>query len=591
MTAGVEFDAIKQESFFNRGMHVRRATEAIYIFVGVAILFVANVGAQSLSGSFAVEFSLSPIGSSLGGISQMAFAPGDTDHLYLTTFGEGIWRYDYAANGGLTGGVKVVEPSVVNTGGVEGSLGIAFHQDPTLGLVMYIAPAVPFMGGAGFDDLATQTIVRLTDAGGNGVFGDQLGDVNQVIVNNVQVSLQHQINQMRVIDNSLFVAIGARTSNGGVDDPLNGGDQADPGEAAYTGAVNFIDDLTLLSGDTTTMNLAGFNIANHKTDTQSITSTDSGKLRVYSTGFRNNYGLAVDSNDELWVSMNQQGPNAQGEPNRPDELHHSAFRDDHGFAKANDEVGDWKTNAAAVGAGYFQNSVAPVATLGSNSSSNGFEFLPMSGVPVDLEGDILIARRQPNDVWIVDPVTGATDVFATGLNRPMDVLRDPFGNMLIAEGAFGGGRLFRVKPAFVTGLLGDYDNSGTLDAIDWTFFRSYWGTSDADLNSDLTTDELDFALFKNSYIRANGTAAFRELASQNVPEPTSALVFGIGLASLILQGWSRRTLGGFDGERGLLVSTSALSARVVSTESEPPFDMTPIVGTSMACVYFTKGLL
>jgi glucose/arabinose dehydrogenase len=553
-------------SIFNRGKHVRRALEAIYLVVSIASLFTADAGAQSLSGSFATEFSLSPIGSNLGGISQMAFAPGDPNHLYLTTFGEGVWRYNYSANGSLTSGVKVVEPGVANTGGVEGSLGIAFHQDPTLGLVMYIAPAVPFTGGAGFDDLATQTIVRLTDAGGNGVFGDELGDVNQVIVNNVQVCLQHQINQMQVIDNSLYVAIGTRTSNGGVDDPLNGGDQTYPGETAYNGAVNFIDDLTLLSSDTTTTNVAGFSITNYQTDTQAFTSSDAGKLRVFSTGFRNNYGLAVDSNDELWVSMNQQGPNAQGEPNRPDELHHSSFRDDHGFAKANDEVGDWKTNADAVGAGYFQNSVAPVATLGSNSSSNGFEFLPMSGVPVDLEGDVLIARRQPNDVWIVDPSTGDTEVFATGFNRPMDVLRDPFGNMLIAEGAFGGGRLFRVKTAFESGLLGDYDNSGTLDAIDWTFFRSKWGTPDADLNNDLTTDEFDFALFKNSYIHENGAAAFRALADQKVPEPASALELGIGLATAILSVRSRIKCGGFDRGRGLPGSTSVHSENVVKRE-------------------------
>ncbi len=489
---------------------MRRAIEAVYVVLSIASLFTSTAIAQSLSGPFAVEFSLNQIGSNLGGISQMAFAPGDSDHLYLTTFGEGIWRYNYAASGSLTGGVKVVEPNVVNTGGVEGSLGIAFHQDPKLGLVMYVAPAVPFTGGAGFDDLATQTIVRLTDAGGNGMFGDEPGDVNQLIVNNVEVCLQHQINQMRVIDNSLYVATGTRTSNGGVDDPLNGGDQTYPGETAYNGAVNFIGDLTLLSSDTTTTNIAGFSITNYQTDTQAFTSSDAGKLRVFSTGFRNNYGLAVDRSDELWVSMNQQGPNTQGEPNRPDELHHTSYRDDHGFAKANDEVGDWKTNADAIDAGFFsQTSVAPVATLGSNSSSNGFDFLPMSGVPVELRGDVLIARRQPNDVWIVDPSTGATNVFASGFNRPMDVLRDPFGNMLIAEGAFGGGRLFRVNSAFVSGLLGDYDNSGTLDSIDWTFFRSHWGTLDADLNSDFTTDELDFALFKHYYIQENGAAAFR----------------------------------------------------------------------------------
>ena len=82
---------------------------------------------------------------------------------------------------------------------------------------MYAAPAVAFAGGgaASLADVLPQRIVRLSDAGGNGIFGDEAADVNQVIADNIWVNTHHQINQLQVSGDSLFVATGTRTSFGG----------------------------------------------------------------------------------------------------------------------------------------------------------------------------------------------------------------------------------------------------------------------------------------------------------------------------------------------------------------------------------------
>src|SRR5690606_1756460 len=101
--------------------------------------------------------------------------------------------------------------------------------------------------------------------------------------------------------------IGSRTRTGG---QVNGVPQSevpgppnpDDGEFAYTGSINWIRDLTLLSSDTTTSNLAGHNITSHHTDTTPLTSVDESKLTVYSTGFRNVYGLAFDRQGQLWAT-------------------------------------------------------------------------------------------------------------------------------------------------------------------------------------------------------------------------------------------------------------------------------------------------
>lgn len=404
--------------------------------VCIAMIFAAApASAQTVAAPYAGDFGApvditQPALIGFGSVAQMAFAPGDNSHLYVSTFSNGVWRFDYSEAGVLSNGSQLM---------TQGSLGIAFHNDATLGNVMYVAPVVPFSGGGGFDNVETQSIVRMTDTNNDGTWGGA-GDVNQAVVNNLRVTQLHQVNQLQVDGDRLYVAVGSSTQTGG--DPTNvaqNGDQSDPGETQYTGGVAFINDLSLLSGDTATANTAGFTIANQKTDTQGFTSTDDSKLRVYSTGFRNNYGIAVEDGGQLWVSMNE-----NENPLLPDAIFTSDFQDDHGFHKENDEAGDWKTDATATGAGYFQNTIAPLATVGNNAAAGGLDFLPSNLLPVELAGDILVSRFVNDDILIVDPITGATASFATGFDGALDVLIDPHGNILIGTNVSG--QVWRIAP-------------------------------------------------------------------------------------------------------------------------------------------------
>lgn len=397
-------------------------------------------GAPGINPALSANFSsISEIGSGVGDVGQMTFGPDG--RLYIATFGAGVWRYDYNPAGVLTNKTKVVPDAISNSGGVNGSLGVAFHQDTVNNKTyMYIAPAVAHGGGLGS---ITQSIYRLTDDNNDGTWGGA-GDVAQAIVNNLQVNGLHEINQLQVRNNSLYAAIGGRTQNGGL--PGASPNQSATGEHSYTGTVSFIQDLTQLS-DTTTANTAGFNIANHKRDTQMFSSADSGKLRIFSTGLRNDYGLAFDQSGQLWVSMNE-----NENPQKPDTIYKTNYKDDHGFAKGNDNVGDWKVDgddsipgagndpsAVALTNGFFGAVDSHIATLGNNAAAGGLDFTYNDP---DQAGHPFVSRWSKNDVWVVDPDTGNTMWAFNNIHSPLDVLADAQGNLLV--GAFGSEKIYRV---------------------------------------------------------------------------------------------------------------------------------------------------
>ena len=419
-------------------------------------------GFSGISIAGAVDLS-SNISAGSGQITQIAFAPGNNTQAYVSTFENGIWRYDYdpTSTNFLSNGVKVVDDSTLltvsptnlpprlGTGSANGSLGIAFHEDPNLGTVMYAAPAVDFSGGNDPNSLAAvqpQRIIRLTDSGGDGIFGNQAADVNQIIVDNVWVNEHHQINQLQVLDDSLFVAVGTRTSFGGTNGEF-------PGETAYTGAVNFIEDLTSISNQTAP-NVSGFDIPDFnsdgviddldaKVDSQPFSSTDPTKLRVYSTGLRNIYGIAHDDNGQLFISMNEE--NSDG----PDKLYASQFRDDHLFPKQNELVGDWKVDgdqdtgelttdpsSVALDNGYFDNEVGPFAESGQTRSSfGGLDFFSQLTEDENLRGNILVTQSFDAQVLVMfDSVTGEEITVLEGseADRILEVKTDNFGNLLVA---------------------------------------------------------------------------------------------------------------------------------------------------------------
>ncbi|QDU89654.1 hypothetical protein Pla175_30470 [Pirellulimonas nuda] len=541
-----------------------------------AVLSPGYCSAQTLVNDLNGTLSLGgAISSGVSGIvGQIAFAPGDASHVYVGTFGGGITRFDYnpasptflsnpltAAPTATTSSGGVIGTGGTNgNGGFNGTLGLAFHQDPVLGTVMYLAPAVRFK--ASDMEPLLQPIVRLNDADGDGVFGNG-ADLNQTIVSDIAVTSVHQVNQLQVRGNTLYVNIGVRTQNGGQTAAQNmaiggtGVDQSNPGETAYTGTLSFIEDLTALSSDTTTTNISGFTIVDVtgdgvvndldvRADVQPFTSTDPSKLRVFSTGFRNNYGLGIDDSGEIWVSYNQ-----NENPTLPDELHRSVtFQSDHGFFKGNNIVGDWKVSGdehpslqmdasqLAIDAGYFNpaNSATAFQTVGNHVAAGGLDFFRGDVADPDLAGDVLMARNSGSgrDVLYIDRETGATTVVLEGLTAALEVARDPFGNFLA-----GGNGVISLLLVDSGSVFGDLDGDQQVLASDWMIFRTYLDTDVSlltleqaalrgDLDADLDIDVHDFALFKTAFEQANGPGSF---ASLGVPEPNS-----LGLALLSLTG-------------------------------------------------------
>lgn len=538
--------------------------------------FTNNFSGVSLAG--AVDLSAN-ISAGSGQISQIAFAPGINEQAYVSTFENGIWRYDYdpTSTNFLSNGVQVVEDSTLEvipppssdprlgTGEPNGSLGIAFHDDPSLGTVMYVAPAVAFSGGTAnsLSLVQTQRIVRLTDTGGNGVFGDQANDVNQVIVDNVWVNEHHQINQLQVEGDSLFVATGSRTSFGGLNS--DGVTFENPGENAYTGAVNFIEDLTAITDQTTT-NISGFNIPDFnsdsviddldaKVDSQPFSSNDPSKLRVFSTGMRNIYGIAHDSEGDLWISMNEE--NSDG----PDSLIESQFKNDHLFPKLNELVGDWKVDgdhlsdpgdpnhltsdpsAVALANGYFSSFVEEfVVSNQSRSSFGGLDFFGQDTEDESLRGDILVTQSFDDQVLVMfDHVTGDQTTVLDGStsDRILEIQRDHLGNFLVA------GQNGRISLLLVDSnvVFGDLDGDGEVLVSDWVIFRTNLDTDisgltleDAamlgDLDGDLDIDVNDFGLFKTAFENVNGAGSLS--AAIAVPEPSCAGLAILASVMLVL---------------------------------------------------------
>jgi glucose/arabinose dehydrogenase len=512
----------------------------VWRFVGTALgLLACSAFGQTLTNNPLVQanfLGIDQVGTEIGNITQMTFGPDG--RLYVSTYASGIKRYDYSPTGNLTNGTTVwSRPADLATGQVNGSMAVAFHQDATLGTLMYIVPAV----SGGFDPTLnrTQSIVRLTDNDGDGTWGAAIsGEVNQAIVNNLRVTDLHQVNQLLVDGDTLYAGVGSRTRTGGNVSEYDGAPNVDDGEFSYTGAINWIRDLTTLSANTTTPNIAGFNITQHHADTRPFTSSDEGKFTVYSTGFRNVYGLAMDGDGQLWATMNQ-----NEDPLKPDELHRSDFHDDHKFPKINEVSGDLKLNPDALASGFFENFEAPIATLGIHASANGLDFTSRNAA---FDGHAFVARfAQGDDVLSIDPDTGEVIQVAVGFSNPMDVLTDPIGNLLV--GAFGsGGQVYRLN--LLEGgseIFGDLNRNGVIDSDDWVTLRTNFNAdlsgllpaeayAFGDLNGDLLNNGMDFGLFKKAYEEANGAGAFASLFA--IPEPGTCNLSMLTCAALLMSG-------------------------------------------------------
>ena len=98
--------------------------------------------------------------------------------------------------------------------------------------------------------------------------------------------------------------------------------------------------------------------------------------------------------------------------------------------------------------------------------------------------------------------------------------------------------------ALIVGLPGDYNQDGTVDAADYTVWRSSLGANvpignGADGNRDGKVDQLDYAIWKSNFgavgISGNGSGS-----SSAVPEPTSLVLVCLALAAASFRRTRRR---------------------------------------------------
>ena len=384
-------------------------------------------------------------------VSQITFAPGVNNQVYISTARDGIFRFDYdpTSDDPLTNQTLAVPASITNSSTSplpsNGSLGLAFHRGSDGLTSAYLAPSVGFNGDRSFDresedyGIVSQSIFRVTDNNEDGRFG--FGDDQSVaIVNNIRSTTLHQVNQLEVRDDTLFVNIGSSTNTGGLIR------ETFPGESQYTGTLSFIPDLNAVGAST---NAAGFSFVNSgnatdlngdgslnqfeiddaaaRTDTQAFTSTADDKLRIYATGFRNNFGLGIRDDGAIFI-----GENENQRPQVEDQLNQVSFQSDHGFPSENDIL-DFRTNQDALDAGFFDDLQGGIP-VGDNSSAVGLTFLGESAGP-EFDGDVLLSRFAAGDILLVDAVSGESFTVVGDVQQGLDIARDPFGNFLITDAA------------------------------------------------------------------------------------------------------------------------------------------------------------
>jgi hypothetical protein len=90
-------------------------------------------------------------------------------------------------------------------------------------------------------------------------------------------------------------------------------------------------------------------------------------------------------------------------------------------------------------------------------------------------------------------------------------------------------------------LVGDYNNSGTVDAADFTVWRNTFGRSGsglaADGNNNGTIDSGDYSVWKSNFGDTNGAGGSSLAETQTVPEPV--IVWHLLVAFTILFPWRR----------------------------------------------------
>ena len=325
---------------------------------------------------------------SLSGVSQLAFKPGDTSHLYAvrSNTNGAVTRFDYDLATGL-----LSNPFAVASG-LPTPYGLAF-----LGSDLYVS----------LNAVNDGRITRLRDLNLDGQYEDRSDFVRDV------PRQDHGIDQLQISGVTLYAGIGTNSNSARTDC-----------ESIYTGTIARIADLTQIDY------AGGANYLPSATEFVNTAPVD-GYLRRYAYGVRNPFGLRLDAQGRVWVSDNGASTYANMATcknfaiDTPDLI----YRDVPQGAKGNFPPPGYSGGGGAT--------MTAFSTVTTHAAVTGFAWL---GVGPDA-GRILLAEygasNQSNPaghrIEMIDPTTGTVSPFITGFAGPIDIIPDTYGRMLIAD--------------------------------------------------------------------------------------------------------------------------------------------------------------
>lgn len=323
------------------------------------------------------------------GIAQLAFNPNGPSHLYAARTSGVVTRYDYdPVTGALSNAVDVASaPGFV-------PWGLAFYNDD-----LYVS----------LNKRGDSRIARYSNPDARGIYQARHDFVHGVPTGD------HGVTQLQVVGHTLYAGIGAvgRTGNPAEENiytmtiarivNLRHVDFSGPIGADFTGPANF------LSDPAEWINTVG----------------SDGRLRYYASGFRNPFGIAADASGDLWVTTN-----GNSDPGflSPDLIYKKVpLRGQ----------GDFPPAAFGFGPPYIiGDPIEPLADLGQSPSPTGLDFMPSgpdAGKAVVAQYGATDDPTLGRDVILVDPITGTVETIIRELEGPTDVIRDPYGRLLISD--------------------------------------------------------------------------------------------------------------------------------------------------------------
>ena len=300
-------------------------------------------------------------------------------------------------------------------------------------------------------------------------------------------------------------------------------------EGAYNTTIGFIEDVTQLGTEENAARIGGFNSfldGNDELtdDITPFTSTAADQLRVHSVGVRNAYGVVTDPDGVPYATMNNdQNVPGVGTPSdrfyRLQQFGNYGFRQDFDpdagpVGSLNDRDGNGNEtpfvqlpgvgeDVGEAGFAETQNVTSitaedtyagtqydvnnPNGSLGPSAAVGGVDFNTNNDLLLRWHQDAFIGRWTFQDVVSVDTDTGEVVRIAHGFNRSLEIVRDPFGNILVSETPLGDTE--RANIHLIQGVRSRAGETHLIEFLnqtdsDWSD-RSAWG---GDFNDDGSFD-------------------------------------------------------------------------------------------------------